>query len=303
MAVAIGCRVVKWVGAFMMVALVLAPAGAEAKPRPKLVLGLATPLQSDARRYLTYSQDGSQLVIRDTSTNKQREIALGPGCAVKDGMRGFFLINCSTPAGDETPYVLIARTGALVQPPGFGQTYFPFSDIFSTIGTQWLGGVNDLEGRVGLEYINWHTGRIVGTADEPGDPTVPRDLNSVSLSALGPAGEYQVFQRLGAVAVSVSAAQPRDPLVLRVRGHKRVILDQCLSQCSSVTLGPKVTTWGTNQRAHAYVLKTHHRLAWKFGGLLTTPDVEQTAKRIYVNVQNGYEPSSGYRVFSIPLPH
>jgi hypothetical protein len=302
MVVRVGVRGVTWVGVLLSVALVLGPPGAAAKARPKLVLRLATPLQSDGRRYVAYSRDGSQLVIRDTSTNKQREIPLGPGCEVYAGMKGFFLIKCVTPAGDETPYVLTATTATLVQPPGFGHAYLPGADAFFTIGTQWLAGVNAETGRIDQEYINWHTGRLVRTDDEPQDPTVPRDLNSVSLSALGPAGKYAVFQRLGAITVSVSSARLRDPLVLRVHDHKRVVLDQCLPECSSVTLGPKVITWGTNQAAHIYVLKTHHRLTWKLGGALTAPDVEQTTKRIYINVQNGPNPTSGYRVFSIPLP-
>lgn len=283
------------------VALALTPASAGAKARPKLVLQSATALQTDARRFVTYSQDGSQLVVRDPSTNKQREIALGPGCRVDDGAEGLFLVNCSTPAGDQTPYVLNARTGALVQPPGFGQRYFPFNDSFSTLGTQWLAGVSAASAHIVREYLNWHTGRLVQT-DELPDPTVPRDLNSASLRALGAAGVYQVFQRLGAVTVSQTAVTGGDPLVLRVSGHKRVVLDQCDSGCSSVTLAPKVVTWAST-RAHAYVLKTHRRVAWKLAGTLAPLiGVQQTATRIYINLMNGQNPSTGFRVFSVPVP-
>lgn len=283
-----------------LVALVaaLAPASGWAGPRPKLLLRSATPLRTDGWRFAAYSQDGSHLVIRDTVTKRQRKLPLGVGCGVEDGARGFFLLNCSTPAGDATPYVLRAGSGALVQPPGEGKNYFPSSDYFFAVGTQWLAGVNAGSGRVVSEYINWHTGRIVGTHDEGGDPTVPRDLNSASLAALGPTGRYAVFQRLGAMTVT-QGEQLSDPLVLRVRGHRRVILDQCESVCSSVTLGPKVVTWAS-ARAHAYVIKTHRRFAWKFGGTLAhNVAVQQVAKTIYVNVGN---PSRGFRVFAIAMP-
>lgn len=289
-------------GGLALVILALAPVNGWAKARPKLVLHSATPLRTDGRRFVTYSRTGSDLVIRDAATNRQRTVALGPGCRVDDGASGLFLVNCSTPAGDATPYVLRAGTGALVQPPGDGQNYLPGNDFFSAIGTQWLAGVNDESGRVVDEYMNWHTGRIVGTGDEPGDPTTPRDLNSVSLDALGPTGIYAVFQRRGAVTISQKAFTGGDPLTLRVRGHKRVILDQCDEGCSSVTLGPKMITWAST-RAHAYVIKTRQRVAWNFRWTFAhNVGVQQTAKRLYVNVENVQAPSSGFRVFAIAMP-
>jgi hypothetical protein len=289
-------------GSLALVILALAPANGWGKARPQLVLRSVAPLRTDGQRFVTYTGAGSDLVVRDTWTNEQRTIPLGADCRVDDGSRGLFLVNCSTPAGDATPYVLRAGSGALVQPPGEGHTYLPGNDFFSSIGTQWLAGVNDESGRVVREYMNWHTGRVVGTADEPGDPTKPRGLNSVSLKAVGPAGVYAVFQRRGAVTVSQTALTGGDPLILRVRGHRRAILDQCNDGCSSVTLGPKVITWAST-RAHAYVIKTRRRVAWNFRETFAlNVGVQQTAKRIYVSVQNVQDPSSGFRVFAIAMP-
>jgi len=289
-------------GGLALICLALAPPNGWGKARPEFVLHSVAPLRTDGRRFVAYTRAGSVLVVRDTWTNKQRAVALGAGCRVDDGSRGLFLVNCSTPAGDATPYVLRAGRGALVQPPGEGQHYLPGSDFFSTIGTHWLAGVSDEWGRVVREYINWHTGRVVRTAEDPGDPFVPRDLNSVSLEALGPTGVYSVFQRRGAVTVSQTAFTGGDPLILRMGGHKRLVLDQCDEGCSSVTLGPNVITWAS-KRAHAYVIKTRRRLAWNVRETFArNVAVQQTANRIYVSVHNVEDPSSGFRVFGIAVP-
>ncbi len=219
-----------------------------------------------------------------------------------DGERGFFLVNCVDSSGFTVPSVLSARTGKLLTIPGQGETFFPNADDFDRIGTRWLEGTTAGNGHPTTEYLNWRTGRVKNFGEASGAPEIPRDLDSTSLSALGPRGDFRLFQRDGSVTVSERISS-RPAALLLGRGKHRVVLDRCVRDCTSVSLGEGLVSWATGSSAHAYVLRTGKRLAWHFKRAISEANnglrdgVQGVRGRLYFNVPLGPPPQAGFRVY------
>jgi hypothetical protein len=298
-----GVRLVAGTALLAICMTAFVPAAASAKRKPHLLLRTVAPLLADGQRYAVYGTSAGALGILDTRSGTARSIMVAAGCGVDAARRGFFLVNCPDASGFTVPHILSARSGNLITVPGEGSTWFPAADDFGQLGTRWLKGTGSGNGHPTTEYLNWRTGQVKGFGEESGAPTVPRDLDSPTLSKLGPRGSFGAFLRQGSFTVSVRASLPPSPLVLRRARHPNVRLDRCTLTCTSISLGPRFVSWAAGAAAHTYVLSTGKRLSWRFSPAISQPvggfqsGVQQTAGRVFFNVPVGQSPADGFRVY------
>src|SRR4051794_19185610 len=114
------------------------------------------PLRTDGQRYAAWIPTPGTLKLKDFDSGTSRSIAVEQGCTVADGRSGYFLINCSSAAGESTPFVLDARRRVVHTVPA---SYDPRVESFGQVGRYWLGGTNDGNGHTAVEYLNWRSGR------------------------------------------------------------------------------------------------------------------------------------------------
>jgi hypothetical protein len=275
-----------------------------ARPRPHFLGRSAQPLQADGQRYAAFSVSASVLRLLDLERGSARSLSVPSGCRVDDGARGLFLVNCPNAAGFTVPKVLSARSGQLHVVPGENQTWFPNADDFGRIGSQWLQGGTAGNGHPITEYLNWHSGKVK-FGEGSGDPTVPRDLNSVSLAPLA-SNHFQLFLRNKSTVVSERrAANLASPLLLK-RSHRPVVtLDRCPHVCTSVTLGRIFVSWATGQVARVYMLGTGQRMSWHFQRTISNAfagpaeGVMQAGHTLFFNVPLMQSPQTRFRIYKL----
>jgi hypothetical protein len=293
---------------WVVVCLVAACPAFAKSVHPRIVGDSSWPLRADGERYAVYGPHSGVLKLLDARSHRSQTLPIGANCRVDAGAPAVFLVNCSKDDGSETPFVLQARTGTVGPVPGEGAAYLPGSDSFSSLGTQWLRGGSDSSGHTVLEYLNWHTGRMVSFGETVDDDAVPRDLNSTNLRPVGPTGSYQFFLKMDRfTVVRTQAANAR--LILRHTGRRSVVLDRCRNWCGSVSIGSGVVSWASGRIAHAYFLRSAKRLSWTFAKPIAQPvpgldaGVQHTAKDIFFSVPIGGSPPSGYRLSKVPITH
>jgi hypothetical protein len=274
----------------VMALALLFPAGVGARLHT-LAAHLTTPLLTDNSRYALLAGASGGETLLDTKSGAREEVQFAPGCQVKDGSGGYFLLNCPGAFATYQPEVLRTASSSLFKVPG-GPSVFE-DQYFSRIGKRWLEGVEDYG--VTAVYVEWRSGRVVGYAEEV-DSAKPRDLDSPNLAPLPPksvatSGDYTLTQPGTSLFPS---------LFLRRRGHRRVRLDGCYpSGCHDAVLGPSVALWTRGNAVKGYVLATGKRLRWDFAQSVIYRRrlfAQVTATRIFINVPRGLTGGDGYRV-------
>jgi len=101
----------------------------------------------------------------------------------------------------------------------------------------------------------------------------------------------------------------RDPLQLRNRGRRTVVLDTCERPCGAVQIGAGLASWASGASGHTYILATGKRTTWKFSRRIVLPvaslqiGAQQTASTIFFNLPKGSTVADGFRVYEAPAPH
>jgi hypothetical protein len=258
-----------------------------AASRGRLIATTVAPAVTDGVRYAAYVTTTDELTVVDTRTGRSRTVPHRGLCIPADASHAAVLVTCNTPS-QSLPFILDARTGALTQVPGAGTSYDPNFDGFGGIGARWLFG--NAGGRAYL-YVRWRDGatRFGGFLDSP---LVPRDLDSPTLRALGPADS----QVVASGRISVTAGQEQgSSLVLHVRGRPPRVLDHCPPRCSDIQLGGGVVTWQDFHLEHAYEIRTGRRAVWRFAS------ARHVAAAMFFSVALKPLTSSTYHVYEAPL--
>jgi hypothetical protein len=134
----------------------------------------------------------------------------------------------------------------------------PYNE-YSQIGLHWLAGTErQMSPHPSIAYLNWRTGETGRPRGNP-DGLATFDLDD---PRLGPATAY-AGPAEGDARVVVSEV-PGDPILLRRRGRRSVVLSRCRTGCSLPGLAGGRVVWREGRReVRAYVLRTGRRWSWR----------------------------------------
>jgi hypothetical protein len=233
---------------------------------------------TDGVRFVVWGEGGAQsaLVIRDDRTGVTRRVSLGRDCSyvlVAGASHRKVLASCR---GPNTWMVVDVESGEMTP---VGDEHTDECEAFGQIGRYWLLGAMPCN-KGGSFYRNWHTGVEQGLGPTEGELRQPYDLDTPTLSALGPrrrvfvVGSSRVLSRL-----STGRKRPRYVIELRgpgSPGSKEGDLPnqqapplprrrfRCSSSCEPISIAGGLALWldRGNTQLQGYALTKHRRLTW-----------------------------------------
>ena len=259
-----------------------------------LARGIAGAAAVDGDHLVAWGGGHGRLAVYDDVTRTKTLMDIGRSCSrivPLDASSGSFLISCGI-NGPEGP-----ETRALIFDSVTGTTTDLPAGVYDRLGTEWVEGTIDQNGRSVVVYMNWHTGETYSEGESPsGDTRTPFDLDSANLQAVALAAEN--FAVGSGMALEQLRARGRYSIHLMGRmDDKR--LASCAHACEAVSMKGGLALWNDGStKLFGYRLKSpHRRKEWRVSDTAIVRGV--TKQRIYYLTPSTSSPQfSDLRSFS-----
>lgn len=297
----------------------LAPPGAAVGAESELrSLGTArSSVLTDGTRYGVFLSDPTHVTVRDDARDRSFEVSNPAGCrpvALAEGARMLRECPAEPPQaeGPDPPPERRYEVVNLIQ-EAVNDVPVRAGDIFTDIGTRWLGGTARPEpGHTELTYLDWRTGRRASFGEDPSDARVPRNLDSSTLAPLAPPrpADYAVAADDPFTAAHTGRDEEDRPAYLdlyrgttqRDFGQRIARLDRCGAvACRFVTIGGGLVTWVKGRQVRGRATRGGQRVLVRIAAGASAAGLRatHTRKTVYVALFKGEDEENGFRLYGL----
>jgi hypothetical protein len=279
---------------------------------------------TDGTRYAVFLSDSTHITVRDDARDRSFEVSNPAECrpvALSEGARMLRECPADPPPADgdgaraESPDPPPDRRYEVVNLTQEAVNDVPIraGDIFTDIGTRWLGGTARPEpGHTELTYMDWRTGRRASFGEDPSDARVPRNLDSPTLAPLSPPrpAEYAVAADDPFTVAQTGRDTEGRPAYLdlyrgstpRDFGRRIARLERCGAiACRHITIGGGLVTWVKGRQVRGRALRGGQRVLVRIAAGASAAGLRATHSRktVYVSLFKGEDESSGFRLYAL----